>query len=194
MFSLSLPARCPSAISRDRSLFALMMSMTASACERSIFPLRNASLVNSPGSAILTSGRSELSIAASIAFSETLLPWPWISSMSSPVYEAGAFMYRKMPSSMTSAFSAELSLTILPRYACLGSISSGHESMSLFMRLALSGPLTLTIPMPPSPGAVEIAAIVSAMILYYLPDFIRLSLPGTKFRRRGTRCRNSQRS
>ena len=33
------------------------------------------------------------------------------------------------------------------------------------MRLMLSGPLTLTIPIPPSPGAVEIAAIVSAVVL-----------------------------
>ena len=55
---------------------------TASACERSIFPLRNALLVNSPGSAGSQPNNNRFSIKFCVII---VLPWHEISTTSSPV-------------------------------------------------------------------------------------------------------------
>ena len=134
-----------------------------------------------------TLARPESRTADSMALRETLLPCPCISSMSSPVYEDGPFMKRKTASSMISALGSELSLTTLPVYAWRGSISSGQPCIRRLISASLSGPLTLTIPIPPSPGAVDIAVIVSAMLNVPL-SLIRLVFYHTDIKRASYRA------
>ena len=90
------PMRCPStpsslaAASLVPSLDgAAIISATASACVRSILPLRKARRVNSPRSARRAPARRH---ASSTAASRTGPPWHWSSATSSPVKVLGPGM------------------------------------------------------------------------------------------------------
>ena len=84
------------------SFFAWITSITASAWERSIFPFKNARLVNSPGSA----GLAPFLITVSRTFLTTNVPpWQLISTVSSPVKVLGALITLTRTSSIVSSLS-----------------------------------------------------------------------------------------
>ena len=80
ILSFTLPLSCFTEFFNARLLFALMISITASAWERSILPFKNALLVNSPGSASLA---PFLSTMPNIFFVTMIPPWQSISMTSS---------------------------------------------------------------------------------------------------------------
>ena len=158
--------RCPStpsslaAARRAPSLDgAAIISATASACVRSILPLRKARRVNSPRSA---SRAPQARHASSTEASRTGPPWHWNSATSSPVKVLGPGMCTASASSSTLP---SVSRT-RPRRRVHGlnpfPFPAGRNSFSRMG--SASGPLTRTMPTPPAPGAVAIAAIVSVVI------------------------------
>ena len=83
------PELCIKADFIDKSVLALIRSITASACDKSILPFKKALLVNSPGSAILAPAFIMLSRTL---FVETTPPWQFISTTSSAVKLLGPFI------------------------------------------------------------------------------------------------------
>ena len=96
------PFNCPTEFFNEYSFLDCITSITASAWERSILPLRNARLVNSPGSAIMAPFFSTVS---STFFMAKTPPWQSISMVSSPVYVRGPRMAMTSTSSTISSLS-----------------------------------------------------------------------------------------
>ena len=157
---LSAPPSWPAACRACVSVCASIKSRTASACVRSIRPARNARCVNSPGSA---SRAPEASARRSNRSSTTGEPCAAISTRSSAVYELGAANHVTTASSMradSSSPSRSSSTSARRVRAC----SRGWRRRTSFCAIeAASGPLSRTMPIPPRPGGVEIAAIVSVL-------------------------------
>jgi len=154
------PRRCPRARSSPRCDRAVIISCTASAWARSRRPLRNARRVNSPGSA----GRAPARRTA-VRTSSRMRgpPWQWISSVSSPVKERGARMKTRRTSSRIRPVVGQ---TIFPwerRWERRGFDVFEGLKRARPIRSA-PGPLARTMPMPPVPGGVAIAAMVSAWV------------------------------
>ena len=140
------------------SVVASIRSAIASACARSIRSFRNALRVNSPGSAILRSiclptWRQRFKSICST----TGPPCPWSSRTSSPVNECGALKYSAIPSSMMLPSSSMKGR----KWAYRG--SSGNSDVAFLKNSEMNGsrflPEIRTMPTPPRPGAVAMAAI-----------------------------------
>ncbi len=132
------------------SVLLSIRSAIASAWLRSSLSLRNARSENSPGRA---SSAPSCRQRSTIICNATGLPWPWISTTSSPVKLCGAGKYRAMPWSMMRDCSSYIEAKCAKRG--LSSILHSASPIS-----SASGPDSLTMPMPPAPGGVAIAAIV----------------------------------
>ena len=80
--SLKAPPSWFNPMSKETSVFAFIISITASAWVRSILPFKNPLLVNSPLSASLAPFDKT---KFKILLTETIPPWQWTSTISSAV-------------------------------------------------------------------------------------------------------------
>ena len=83
------PPLCINADFIASSVLAVIKSITASACDKSILPFKKALLVNSPGSASLAPA---LIVASNTLLVEVTPPWQLISTTSSAVKLFGPFI------------------------------------------------------------------------------------------------------
>ena len=142
---------------------ALIRSTTASACARSMRSLRNARSENSPGRASRAPQARQAATSRSIT---TGLPWAWSSSTSSPVNEAGAGDHRTRPLSRSSPVASRNGRRT-------GRRDGGSEPSRRTAMVAAPGPDNRTTPMPPRPGGVAIATIVSARLAGLMDTEVR---------------------
>ncbi len=140
-----------------------MTSATASACARSILPLAKARRVNSPGCAM----RHPQSISnRSISLWIHVDPCTENSTVSSPVNECGACITIARAVSVVSPVAGStMSPSVLVRALTLLSAFPFHIRPAMPMAFS---PLILTTAMPPHPGGVDIAHIVSDSIIALL--------------------------
>ena len=129
---------------------ASMRSATASAWARSSLPFKNARSENSPGRARRAPSASA---RPSTMSSTTGPPWPCSSSTSSPVNECGAGKKSARPRSIGAPAASRKFATVAWR---------GHgrlpSRVSAMPRVV--GPERRTMPIPPRPGGVAMAAMV----------------------------------
>ena len=156
---MNRPSVCFMASAWAAREFDAIRSATPSACARSILPFIKARRVNSPGSAVRAPHSiSRLTISRCIHRE----PWQDISATSSPVNERGALKTVTTDWSSASPFES----TILPRWAVCVTISSGSFPRQHLERISKAlRPESLITAIPPVPGAVETATIVSSLII-----------------------------
>ena len=141
-----------------------MTSATASACARSIFPLANARRVNSPASASLAPLAVKISSNRRCTYLE---PWTDSSTTSSPVNEDGARNTVATPSSSISL--TRIGSMTRPNLAVCPGVSASLFPCQILSVIAMAcGPLTRMTAIPPMPGGVEIAQIVSSRLMVSL--------------------------
>ncbi len=145
------PARLRAAARAAVAVAASIRSATLSACARSSLPFRYARFVNSPGSASRAPSSTQ---RASTSRSTDGPPWPWNSTTASPVYDAGAGKWRTRPWSSGAPAPSRNVATVATR-------GGGTRPATPSISARSSAPETRTMPTPPRPGGVAIAAIVS---------------------------------
>ena len=162
--------RCENTPSSDRRAAraarrsaAAIRSATASAWTRSSLPLRKARWLNSPGPAWRAPSSQQRSTSRR---SSTGLPWACSSTTSSPVKLCGPGNASTRPSSITSPAAS----VKVARRARRGSSDCPHRCRAI---CKACGPDSRTMPTPPAPGAVAIAAMVS------LPGPVFITLPSS---------------
>ncbi len=132
---------------------ASIRSATASAWARSSLPLRKARRLNSPGSASRAPRSRQR--ASSICMT-TGPPWPCSSSTSSPVKECGPGKNSNIPLSTAAPSAALKSASVAWRGLGVLPVSAKAKGSKLLPEMRIT-------PTPPRPGAVAMAAMVSAL-------------------------------
>ena len=163
IFSPVFPFMFFAAIFILSSVFAFIISITASAWLKSILPFKNALFVNSPGSASLAPFSMQ---SSSILLAAKIPPWQFISTISSLVYDLGPFISVSITWSRASPFLS----TTKPYDAenvciCL----TGLSFFALYILSAIfteSLPLSLIMLIADSPVLVASAAIVSSVVFF----------------------------
>ena len=137
------------------SVCASIRSRMASASVSCMRPLLTARSENSPGPARRASRESVISI---IVRNNTGDPWQCNSTTSSPVKECGDLKKQTSPSSRVSPPLGSMRVFKLKR---LGEGSNKSDPTSVCRIRSASGPLSLMTPIPPRPGGVDNATMVS---------------------------------
>ena len=158
----SPPPSCSTAMRSPSPVRACTTSSTASAWARSSRPLRNARRVNSPGWA---SRAPSCRQSDNTLCSGTVPPWQSISTTSSRVYECGARIRAASTSSTRSPVWGSRKYPNTRRCDSHSPGAPGRSEAGTNMRERIGsacGPLRRMVPIPPSPGGVAMATMVSS--------------------------------
>ena len=116
--------------------------------------------VSAPGElSRLRRARAQLKAALEYQLQHHGPPCPCSSSTSCPVYECGAGKYTAMPSSIAERRASLKAVSVARR-------GERGSPMRAVMNASSRGPETRTTPIPPRPGAVAMAAMISLSVIH----------------------------